>query len=290
MGVKSNSGFSDFSETCDFLQKSGVENPLLETLHLFDLLSGGALRDIDLSLLRQKRISLLDLAQKRKEGVPLEYIIGLASFMGRTFCCSPETFIPKEQTEILCRVALDLLTNKQELGNNLTIIDIGTGCGNIAISLAMNSVNTRIWGSDINPEAVEIAQRNVNRFNLQDRISLLCGDLFSPFQGLGCEERIDLVVCNPPYIPTGSLGKLSPEIVDYEPRVALDGGPLGIDFYRRLLADSRSMLKPKGILIFEIGIGQKELITRLFQGRADYEDVQHYGEGAEIRVVSASKK
>jgi release factor glutamine methyltransferase len=290
MGVRSNSGFSDFSETCDLLQKSGVENPLLETLHLFDLLSEGALRDINLSLLRQKKISLLDLAQKRKEGVPLEYIIGLASFMGRTFYCSPETFIPKEHTEILCRVALDLLTNKQGLGNSLAIIDIGTGCGNIAISLAINSVNTKIWGSDINPEAVDIAQKNVGKFSLQERISLLCGDLFSPFQGLGLEEAIDLIVCNPPYIPTGSLGKLSPAIVDYEPRVALDGGPLGIDFYRRLITDSRSMLKPKGILIVEIGIGQKELITRLFQGKEDYENIQHYGEGTEIRVVSASKK
>ncbi len=290
MGVKARSGLNEFLETYNAFQKLGVEKPLHEVLRLFGLLSGGALRDTDLCLLRQEEIGLLELAQKRKAGMPLEYIIGLASFMGRTFFCSPETFIPKKQTEILVKVALDYIKKKQGRENHLTIIDMGTGCGNIAISLAMNSDNTKILGSDISPTAVEIAQRNVDKFNLRERISLFCGDFFSPFKGMGYEDKIDLVVCNPPYIPTGSLRRLSPEVVGYEPKVALDGGPFGINFFRRLITDPFSMLKPKGILIFEIGIGQEELVTRLFKGKEGYGDVRHYGEGAEIRVVSAIKE
>jgi release factor glutamine methyltransferase len=114
----------------------------------------------------------------------------------------------------------------------------------------MNSDRTKILACDISPEAVMIAKRNVDNFFLKGRVSIFCGDLFAPFRELGCEEGIDLVVCNPPYIPTGSLCKLSKEILDHEPKIALDGGPFGIDFHRRLITDSFSMLKPKGGLIF----------------------------------------
>lgn len=230
------------------------------------------------------------MAKERKEGMPLEYITGLANFMGRTYFCSQETFIPKQQTAILVKVALDFLKKRQERESNQTIIDMATGCGNIAISLAMNLENTDILACDINPAVVEVAQKNVDKFSLQQMVRLFCGDLFSSFKGLGYEEKIDVVVCNPPYIPTGSFRKLSAEIADYEPRPALDGGPFGINFHRRLISDSLSMLKSKGILIFEIGIGQEELVTRLLKGRESYKDVRYHGEGREIRVVSAIKK
>lgn len=290
MGIKEKSGFNYFAETYNAFQKFEFEDPLQETLRLFDLLSEGTLRETDLCLLRQEKIDLLDLVQKRKEGIPMEYIIGLASFMEHTFFCSPETFIPKEQTGILVKVALEFLKKKQEGENNLTIIDMATGCGNIAISLLMNLDNIKVFACDISPAVVDIAKKNVDKFCLQDRVSLFCGDFFSPLKGLGYEERIDMVVCNPPYIPTTSICKLSVEIVDYEPKVALDGGPFGIDFHRRLITDSLKLLKPKGILVFEIGIGQEELVARLFKNKEDYEDVRYHGEGAEIRVVSALKK
>ena len=290
MVVKGISAFKEFFDTYDIFQKSGVENPLFETLCLFDILSGGALKDIDICLLKQEKMGLLELAKKRKEGMPLEYIIGLATFMGHTFFCSPETFIPKKQTEMLIKVALDFIKKKQERENNLTIIDMATGCGNITISLLMKTDNTKVLACDVSPTAIEIAQKNVDKSCLQKRVSLFCGDLFSPIKGLGYEEEIDLVVCNPPYIPTGSISKLSAEIVDYEPKIALNGGPFGIDFHRRLITDSLSMLKPKGILVFEIGIGQEELVARLFKKKESYEDVQYHGDGSEIRIVSAIKK
>jgi len=282
--------FEDFLQAHSVFQDHGTENPLLDTVRLFDLLSNGALRKVDLSLLRQEKMDLLHLAQKRKEGMPMEYGIGMATFMGLMFYCSPDTLIPREETELLVEVALDLIKKKREFENDLTIIDMGTGCGNIAVSLAMHSDNTKILASDISASAIEIAQKNVNKFNLQERVSLFCGDLFSPFHGLGYEEKIDLVVCNPPYIPTASLSKLSPEIIDHEPKVALDAGAFGIDIYRQLINDSLSILRPKGILVFEIGVGQEKLVTRLIERKNSYENIRYFDDGTHIRVVSAEKK
>jgi len=289
MSEEADPGLSVLVQIRDLYQEVGIENPSLEAARLLELLSGRPLGQRSLGLLLQKKKGLLDLARQRKNGVPLEYIVGLARFMGRTFYCSPGTFIPKEQTEALCRVALEFLKT-QERGGSPAIIDMGTGCGNIAITLALNSHSARIYGSDISPKAIEIAQKNVDAFQLRERVTLLCGDLFSPFEWLDCEGTIDLIVCAPPYIPTGSLRKLSPEVVDYEPRIALDGGPFGIDFYRRLVAESLSMLKPRGRLVLEIGVGQEELIARVLSGKGNYEQVQHHDEGAGVRVVSARKK
>jgi len=287
---KSKTSFNDFIETYNVFKKIKVEDPLCETLCLFDLLSGGALKKMDLRHLIQDKIELLDLAQKRKEGMPLEHIIGLASFMGRTFFCTPATFIPKEQTDILVKVAWDYLKKKQDDERNLTIIDMATGCGNIAITLLMILDNIKVLACDISPGAIEILKKNIDKFCLQERVSIFYGDSFVACKGLGYEEKIDMVVCNPPYIPSGSFCKLSKEIVDYEPKVALDGGPFGIDFHRRLIADSLIMLKSKGILVFEIDISQVGLVERLFKNNEGYEDVLFYSEGDEIRVVSAIKK
>ena len=282
--------FEDFLQAHNVFQNHGTENPFLDTVRLFDLLSNGALRKIDLSLLRQEKMDLLHLAQKRKEGMPMEYVIGMATFMGLMFFCFPDTLIPREETELLVKVALDFINERQKFENHLTLIDMGTGCGNIAVCLAMRSDNTRILASDISSAAVAIAQKNVNKFNLQERVSLFCGDLLSPFHGLGYEEKIDLVVCNPPYIPTASLPKLSPEIIDHEPKLALDAGAFGINIYRQLISDSITILKPKGILVFEIGVGQEKLVTRLIERKNSYENIRYFDDGTHIRVISAEKK
>jgi release factor glutamine methyltransferase len=290
MGKNEKSVFDDFIKAYNVFQKLEFENPLLETLKVFDILSCGALKKAGESILKNDNIDILTLGKKRKEGIPLEYIIGLANFMGHSFFCSSQTFIPKEHTGALINVALDLLKKKQGCGDNLTVIDMATGCGNIAISLSINLRKIKVLAADINPAAIEVAKKNVDKFCLQERVSLFSGDFFEPFNGLGYEEKIDMIICNPPYIPTGSLHKLSAEVVGHEPKLALDGGPFGIDFHRRLINDSIKMLKRKGILVFEMGIGQKELIARLFKNKEDYENIQYHGEGSEIRAVSAIKR
>ena len=282
--------FSEFLQIYDLFKKQGVEAPLLETLRLFNLASKGMLKNIDLSFFKEKKMDLDHLVQKRKEGMPLEYIVGEAAFMGSLFFCSPDTLIPTEETKLLVNVALDFVKKRQKSEINQILIDMGTGCGNIAISIAMNSNNTKVLASDLSTEAVEVAQKNVNRFNLQERVSLFCGDLFLPFQNSEYAGKVDIVVCNPPYIPTSSLSKLAPEIVNYEPHLALDAGPYGINIFRRVITDSLLVLKPKGILCFEIGLGQEKLVGRLLEKNENYEQVEYYKARGQVRVISAVKK
>lgn len=282
--------FEEFLQSYDTFEHSGFDKPLLETLRLYDLLSGGALRNTNVASLPQKTVDLPAMIQKRKLGIPWEYILGKAYFMGHLFDCSPDTFIPTEETRVLVHAALDTIHKKELINSDLVLIELCTGCGNIAVCLAMHSAQIKILAADISPAAVAIAKRNVNNFNLQNRITLFSGDLFSPFQAMAYAGKVDFVVCNPPYIPTASLSKLSPEIIDHEPRVALDGGPFGIDLYRRLIADSQFMLKPEGMLFFEIGERQEKMASRLLEKNGGYEDVQYFTDDGKIRAIRATKK
>jgi release factor glutamine methyltransferase len=282
--------FNDFLLSYSTFETSGVENSLFETLRLFDLLSSGAFRRTNLSLLDEENIDLGDLIRKRKQGIPWEYILEQAHFMGQLFFCSPDTLIPKDETKLLVDAALESINKRERVDNDLALIEIGTGCGNIAVTLAMHSRNTKILASDISPAAVNVAQKNVYKFNLQNRIALFAGDLFSPFESLGYEGKIDFVVCNPPYIPTGSLSRLSGEFVVHEPRVALDGGPCGIDFYHRLIAESLPMLKPGGMLFFEIGERQEKPVIRLLENNGGYYDIEFFTDNANVRAIRTVKK
>jgi release factor glutamine methyltransferase len=230
------------------------------------------------------------MASTEQQGMPLAYIVGKTNFMGRTFSCTPDTFLPTEETKLLIDATLAYILKRESEQNKLILIDIGTGCGNLSITLALNSKHTKILATDINPATVEVAKKNVHAFNLQGRISLFSGDLFSPIKGLEYEGNIDVVMCNPPYIPTGSLHKLPPEVRDYEPRIAFDGGPYGIDFYRRLISESLLVLKPGGILLFEIGERQEKLINRLLTKNNGYTDIECYMADGKVRAMSATKK
>jgi release factor glutamine methyltransferase len=282
--------FEDFLQSYSMFEQSGFEKPLLETLRLYDLLLGGALRNTDLASLSQKPVDLLAMIQKRKLGIPWEYILGKTYFMGHLFDCSPDTFIPTEETSVLVQAALEHIHKKELVTSDLVLIELCTGCGNIAVCLAMHSTHIKILASDISTTAVAIAKKNADTFNLQDRISFYSGDLFSPFQAMGYAGKVDFVVCNPPYIPTASLSKLSPEIIDHEPRVALDGGPFGIDLYRRLINDSQFMLKPEGMLFFEIGERQETLASWLLEKNGGYENIQYYTDDGKIRAIRTTKK
>jgi len=282
--------FRDLLNIHEMFCKHGTADPLLDTFRLIDILSNGRLGNIDMALLENEKVDLDHVAQRRKGGQPLEYIIGMTPFKGLMFSCSEDTLIPRKETELLVDVALNFIKEKQKSEKNLTIVDVGTGCGNVAASLASSSRNTRILATDISPQAVEIARQNVSKLGLEERVFLFCGDLFSPFEGSGHEGSIDLIVCNPPYIPTNSLRKLSPEIIDHEPTVALDAGPFGIDIFRRLVNGSVSMLKPEGILVFEVGVGQEKLVARLLERNGVYEDIRYFHICEQVRVISARKK
>ena len=279
--------YKSFMQSYDQFKEAGVPDPLLETLRLLDIVSIGKVREA-LSSLDMTVDDIKRIAEKRKEGVPMEYILGMVLFMEKSFLCTGDTLIPTEETSLLVTAAYEILEKRIASGlSSQTVIEIGTGCGNIAISLAsLCSDNVKIAASDVSRDAVEIAKKNVEGFGA--KVDLFCGDLFEPFADF--ESKTDMVICNPPYIPSTSLKKLSSEIIDYEPMVALDGGPYGIKFFRRLINESVDMLKPGGTLIFEIGEGQEKLINMLFEKNKMYEDIRQFTHEDKVRVISAVKR
>ncbi len=169
------------------------------------------------------------------------------------------------------------------------IVDMGTGCANVAVSIAINTENTVVLASDLKQATINTAQKNVELHNISDRIRLFYGDLFAPIPET-YKMNIDMVVCNPPYIPSSSLKNLPKEIIEHEPKEAFDAGAFGINFYKRLIAEACTYLKPNGILIFEIGLGQEKLVTRLINKSKLYKKIEYYDDGQNIRVISMEKK
>jgi release factor glutamine methyltransferase len=148
-----------------------------------------------------------------------------------------------------------------------TIIDLGTGCGNIAISLSKNIPQSQIYALDISREALKVAQENAQGHNLNGKIIFLEGDLFSPFRKL--KKKVDIIVSNPPYIAGDDFEKLPPE-VNFEPRLALEGGEEGLDFYKRIIPQAPHYLKRGGVLALEIGINQASQVRNLIRARKEF--------------------
>lgn len=279
--------YREFIRCYELFREREVAEPLTETLRLFDILSAGALRNVDLSLLERNDVSLDEIAERRKEGTPFEYILGIAPFMGFMLYCTPEALIPRHDTEVLAHTALNLI---ERMEKPVTAIDMGTGCGNIAVVLAAGAAEVKVLASDVSAAAIAVARRNVEKHGLQERIQLFCGDLFDPLRGLGFEGSIDLVVCNPPYIPTKSLERLDGEITGNEPLVALEAGAYGIDVFRRLLADAADFIRPGGAMTFEMGAGQERIVERLIEKNGRYEEIEYFTYGGVIRVVSVTRR
>lgn len=281
--------YKHFMQSYDLFKESGIADPLFETLRMFDILSDGKVKDILSACERNLKDSAV-IARERKKGIPMEYILGTATFNGRSFICTKDTLIPTEETILLVMTAHDFIEKRLLAGlGPQTVIEIGTGCGNIALSLAaLCNDDVKIMASDVSEPAAEIAKKNVAKFDAHEKVSIFCGDLFEPFTGF--QGKTDMVLCNPPYIPTTSLKKLSPEITDHEPLVALDGGPYGLTLFRRLITEALKVLKPQGILAFEIGQGQEKLISMLFAKNSAYEDIRHFKHGGHVRVISAVRR
>ena len=273
----------------DTFQQANVHDPFDETLRLLDVLSCGGVRTMDLGAL--EHADLLQLVAGRRDGVPIEYLLGRAVFMGLQLTCTPAALIPRAETELLVRAALGLIDRRRNGSSMLTVVDMGTGCGNIAIALAVHAPDVRVLASDVSAEAVELARRQVVDFEVHDRVTVFCGDLYEPLLAAGHAGTVDMLVCNPPYLPTSTLARLAREIVDHEPKVALDAGPYGINIYRRLITGAAEMLKPDGVLVFEIGAGQEKLVGRLLEGVGAYPTIRHHHDAeGQVRVISADRR
>ena len=198
--------------------------------------------------------------KERAAHVPLAYVLGRREFMGLDFRVTRDTLIPRPDTEILVQCAVDFLRARLEAGATAcTIADIGTGTGAIALSTLYYTEGTRADAVDISPAAAAVARENAEMLGLTERVAVHVGDLLAPLAG----RRYDMILSNPPYIPTADIAGLMPDVRSYEPHLALDGGTDGLNIYRRLMAEAPMMLKDGGAVAVEVGIDEAAAVAAL---------------------------
>ncbi len=214
--------------------------------------------------------SYWELIEQRKKRLPLAYILGECEFMGLKFFVSPKVFIPRPETELLVEKVIKFTfseggsTYSEGIGaGQPLILDLGTGCGNIAISLAKFVSNTAIYATDISVEALDVAKRNAQYHGIDSRIHFLLGNLYEPLERLNMQKEIALIVCNPPYIFYEELRFLQPEIF-YEPRTAYFCGENGLNYYQTIICQAKKYLCPRGYLFLEINPQSVYEIQNLF--------------------------
>ncbi len=196
------------------------------------------------------------IALQRNKGMPLQYILGSTCFYGYDFVVDQRVLIPRFDTEILVQKAIEVASTM----DNPKVVDLMTGAGAIAVAIRKN-VNCIMTATDISQDALEVAKINAEKNESQ--IEFLNGSLFAPIRG----KKVDMICCNPPYIPTGELSSLDKEVADYEPLFALDGGADGLDYYRDIAQKAHLYLNDKGYLILEVGINQADKVQELLQDR-----------------------
>jgi len=200
-----------------------------------------------------------ELVRRRGSREPLQHLLGRTEFYSLEFHCDRRALIPRHETEGVVEEALRLLDGvKAPL-----VADIGTGTGCIAVSLAMAMSEAQVVATDVSLDALEVALKNVEAHGVAGRVRLLEGDLAAPLCAEGYAGRIDLVACNPPYVARAEFERLQPEVRDFEPRIALNGGEDGLDFYRRLLRDVPRLLKAGGFAVFELADSASAEVRRL---------------------------
>jgi len=203
------------------------------------------------------------LLERRAAGEPAAYITGRKEFMGLDFLVGPAVLIPRPETELMVEKALDLLKGVIRAGSGCrgpgrpVAVDVGTGSGAIAVSLAVLLDQASLYATDISPGALGIARENAHRHGVAQRIEFRRGDLLGPLLGIP-GFRADLVAANLPYVPSGEIPLLMKGVRDFEPREALDGGPDGLDHYRRLIPQAWGLIREEGALLMEIAPGQGE--------------------------------
>ncbi|MCL2111013.1 MAG: peptide chain release factor N(5)-glutamine methyltransferase [Clostridiales bacterium] len=228
--------------------------------------------------------SYFDLINRRAAGEPLQYITGEQYFFGHRFCVNPYVLIPRPETEALAEKAVQHL---QALGGAKSVLDLCTGSGALAVSIAKACPRVKLTASDLFEQALSVAKHNAHELGVSSRIDFIKSDLFASVKRGTFGKKFDLIVTNPPYIRTGSLMGLQREIRDHEPMFALDGGIDGLDFYRRIAEDARAYMRPDACIMAEIGFDQAEEVAGIFEA-AGFKDIEVFRDLAGLdRIVKA---
>lgn len=229
-----------------------------------------------------------DMAARRAAGAPLAYVIGHEMFMGIELIVAEGALAPREETELLGNAALTAIRSSGSAAPR--VIDMCCGSGNLACAIAYHLPNAQVWASDLTDGCIAVTRRNVGHVGVADRVVVAQGDLFVELSGFDLEGSIDVVVCNPPYISQGKLAAERAELLEHEPREAFDGGPYGLSIQQRVVKEALPFLRPGGMLLFEIGLGQERQVKMLFERSKAYEDIRMVAnDTGEVRVVSGCK-
>ncbi|MGB7062575.1 MAG: peptide chain release factor N(5)-glutamine methyltransferase [Candidatus Zixiibacteriota bacterium] len=242
--------------------------------------------DRDRILTRQQIDKFNEFIRERVSGKPLQYIIGSTEFFGLEFEVNENVLIPRPETETLVETVIELLKDCPRP----KIVDLGTGSGAIAISLAKNLAGSSVFATDISPGALKVAEENARRNGVEDQIDFLCGDLFEPLKDRKLEGLVDCVASNPPYVSQEEFDHLPKEVRDYEPILALKTDEEGMSFHSKIIDNSVDFLKTNGILILEVGLGQAGRVADLMRDRKEFKDAGIKKDlGGIERVVLAHK-
>jgi release factor glutamine methyltransferase len=252
--------------TTEYFTRHGVESPRLNAEHLIAHVLGKKrielYMEFDRPLGERELAPLRELIRRRGTGEPLQHLLGTVEFHGRVFATDARALIPRPETELLMELIL-----KEPLPEAPSILDVGTGSGVIALTLSAERPAAEVTAVDVSPEALALARENAARLGLSERVRFFQSDLLAAVEG-----TFDLVVANLPYIPGGEIAGLSRE-VQRDPRLALDGGPVGTELMERLLGEAKSHLKPGGRLVLEIGHDQAAPLAAAME-RQNYRDIR----------------
>lgn len=254
-----------YEEGRRILEQAGLPDAALDARFLLEEVCGTNLQTLlvfpEKKVTEEEANQYRAFVQRRKDREPTAMILGEWDFMGLTFRLNKSTLIPEQDTEVLVETALEELKRRGPGEAPLRILDLCTGSGCILLSLLHKLRNAGGLGTDLSEEALEAARENAVRLGLQERAAFRQGDLWEPVG----DERFDLIVSNPPYVPTEVIPTLEPEVRCGEPYAALDGGEDGLVFYRRIMREAAGHLKPSGIIIVESGFDEAPQIAALMQ-------------------------
>ncbi len=255
-------------KTRRMLENAGDEHAEVSAEWLLEWASGKSRAELHLSfdepLDLARRFQLMAVTAKRCAGEPLQYLTGSAPFRRFEIICEPGVLIPRPETELLVELALDALDARVGRAGSARVLDLCTGTGCIACAIAAEREGAEVWATDVAPEAVALARRNAEALGVDARVHVREGDLARavPEELFGA---FDLVVSNPPYVPSAVMDELPREVRDHEPRLALDGGEDGLRLVRRIAHEAPRLLAPRGILALELFEGHVDEATELVE-------------------------
>ncbi len=246
----------------EILNSKGVSNAGLDSLillaHALSLSKEQIIFNPERQIAEAEEKKFFDLINRRAAREPVSHLIGKREFFGEDFLVSRDVLDPRPDSEILIESVLKKFPDREE---KLKILELGVGSGCLIVTLLKTYKNAAGSAVDISETALAVAQKNSEKHQTNSRLKLLKSDLFS---ALNHEEKFDLIISNPPYIPAADIEELEPEVRIHEPRSALDGGKDGLDFYRRIAAEAKKFLNKSGKIFVEIGFGQENSVSEIF--------------------------